>query len=147
MLKSLFLTFSLLCIIGCTGQEPKPKVDDGIQPITSSEFLHSIGNDGIYLSIYDGLDERAVLSLNANPDRSRVTTTAIDQDGHLFVVDAKYVTWVTSWKDGVWQIRLRPETSPWLVRYNLAVLDGVVVGTVGEVNHGQDDPATESDGN
>lgn len=149
MLKSLLISFSLLCIIGCAGSEPRPAMVDvsGIQPITSTEFVRFIGNNSLYLPVYTGLNEHDVLSLNENPTRSTVTTTAIDTNGHLYVVDPKYVTWVTSWKDGVWQIRLGPKTKPWLVRYNLAVLNGVVVGTVGEVNHGQDDPATESDGN
>lgn len=140
------LTGILACIFAvslasCTSSEPQPQTEEtsSVQPITSTEFVRWIGEPSIHLEVYNGLDEKLVLQLNAHPARNNVITTAINEQGHLFVVDADQIVWRTAWKDGLYMVHL-PSLTPrsWLVRYNLAVLNGKVIGTVGEVNHGQD---------
>jgi len=150
---------SLMCLAGCRG-DPQPitpfegdfrvgVVDDGVQPVTSSEFVAWVGSGSVFTSAYNELDAEEVLSLNGTSGKT-IPTLMVNDQGLLRVVDDKKIVWTVAWRDGVWQTHLKTVAiTTWVVRYNLAVKHGKVIGTVGEVNHGQDEieVPTECDGN
>ena len=125
---------SLLSVTGCIVVEkdnPRPLWMG--HPVSAEEFVAWVGSGSLYLPVYNDLNEHDVLNLN---NLNLVVTTTIDDSGKLIVIDNSQIIYWTAWRDGCWQLELNPATN-WKVRYNLAVMNGKIIGTVGEVNHGQ----------
>lgn len=115
MKKSSWLLVFLLnvsVIVGCRSASEKESNTQDIQPITSSEFLRHIGSkNSFYTGMYNGLD---------------ITN-------EKFHRPVPGMSWVTVWVDGAWT-NIVPSADGWHVRWHLALLNGKVVGTVGEIN-------------